>query len=151
MPALIITLADAVVNALNDATLSQSFTAERVYVPTYAKQDEEGEDELAELRVSVVPSESSMAVLSRGEDDFTYVVDIGVFKRLADMTNALADPLMTLVEEIIDLFRSRAIREAMPAKLVSVENPPVYSPDHLREHQVFASVVRLGFRKERAR
>jgi hypothetical protein len=150
MPALIITLADAVVDALNDATLSQTFTAERVYVPTYAKQDEEGEDELAELRVSVVPSEQSMAALSRGEDDFTYVVDVGVFQRI-NLTNDAADPLMLLVEEIIDLFRSRAIREAMPAKLISVENPPIYSPDHLREHQVFASVVRLGFRQERAR
>jgi hypothetical protein len=150
MPATIITLADAVVDTLNDATLSQSFVAERVYVPTYAKQDDEGEDELAELRVSVVPSESSMAVLARGSDDFTYVVDVGVFQRI-NLTNDAADPLMLLVEEIIDLFRSRAIREAMPAKLISVENPPIYSPDHLREHQVFASVVRLGFRQERAR
>ena len=87
------------------------FVAERAYVPTFSKQDLD-EDEFATLRVTVVAREITTAVFSRTPTHtHDYVVNVGVQQRIDSgpldepARNALCDPLMRLVEEIVDLFR----------------------------------------------
>lgn len=153
MAAVIIELADAIVDVLNTAVrpvpISLPFTAERGYVVTYASQAEEGEDELAELRVSVVPLELTMKPESRCTDQFLYTIDVSIFKRLAALTNANADPYSLLAQEIMDLFRDPATQAQLPARLVSAENPPIFDAELLRTKNLFGTVVRLILRKDR--
>jgi hypothetical protein len=152
MAAVIVEIADAVVDTLNDATLSQSFTAVRAYVPVYARQDTEGADELADLLVTVVPRSTTLAMLSRRDDDFDYVVDIGIQQRV-EVTNAVVDARMLLAEEVLDLFRGKrlVLVYSDDPLCVAAANDPIYAPDHLDQHRVFTSVVSLTYRLARAR
>jgi hypothetical protein len=146
--AVILQIADAVVAALNGATLSQTFLAERAYVPVHELRD------LVTLRVSVVPTGLSLQLLNRSPRHLIdYVVDIGVQKHIDGdaLTTAevLAecDPLMLLAEEIGDLFRGKSLAIAAGAAVcVEIANRPVFAPAHLDEKRVFTSVVSLTFR-----
>src|SRR3954464_1021925 len=108
MPATVIAIADAVVSTLNAAaeanSLSLYFVAERAYVPVY-----DSARDFVDLKVTVVPHGLTFAALARRSDDFDYVVDVAVQKRIeagaktAAEIAVAADPLMVLVEEILDL------------------------------------------------
>lgn len=149
MPASVIAVADAVVAALNGAGLSQPFTAERQYAPKFDIED------LDTLQVTVVPSTLTVTPLARGHDDYEYLVHVAVQKRLARTATTDAavrsagDALMTLVEEVVDLFRAGG--DFGGARWVGVENAPIYDPDHLYNKQTFTSLVGLRFRESRAK
>jgi hypothetical protein len=150
MAAVVIEIADAVAAALNTASLSMPFVAERLYVVKVGKQDEDADD-LATLKVSVVPNRLSLIQITRGDDDFSYVVDIGVQKRVENYTPAVVDPYMRLVEEIIDLFRDQGLPSYPDASFDSVENDPIFVPGHLHEDEVFTSIISLTFKVDRPR
>jgi len=147
MAAIILQLADAVTTALNAATLSQSFAAVRSYIPVYGKQDEDADD-LSTLTVAVVPSELAFTTEARNSDEFDYIIDIGIFKRV-EPTNDVCDPLMQLVEEIADLFRGDTVTASLPARFVSATNAPIYDQEMMRQQNIFAALIRLFFKKSR--
>jgi hypothetical protein len=151
MSATMTDIAEAVLTALNMSTLSQSFTATRSYVPVRQLE------ELSTLRVTVVASSLEMVILDRsGRGQFDYVVDIGVQKNIGcgPMTEAqvvaACDPLMLLVEEIVDLFRFEALGSTL-ATCTEARNNPIFVPSHIDEKRVFTSVVSLTFQSHRAR
>ena len=142
MSAVIVEIAEAVVAAIEAATLSQPATVKRAYVPVHELTD------LVDLAVTVVPTSIGVTPLTRHSDDHEYTVDIGVQKRCTPDTTD-ADPLMLLVEEIIDLFRGKTLTGYTAAKCLRVANDPIYVPAHLDEERVFTSVVTLTFRVAR--
>ena len=142
MSAVIVEIAEAVVAAIEAATLSQPATVERAYVPVHELTD------LVDLAVTVVPTSIGVTPLTRHSDDHEYTVDIGVQKRCTPDTTD-ADPLMLLVEEIIDLFRGKTLTGYTAAKCLRVANDPIYVPAHLDDERVFTSVVTLTFRVAR--
>lgn len=146
MSAAIVDIADAVVAVLNGASLSQSFTAVRYYVPVHDLRD------LVDLTVSVVPASLTSAILTRSNLASTdYVIHIGIQKVIGQgpMTNAQAlaavDPLMQLVQEISDLFNGKPLVGYTAADCMSVENDPIYAPQHMDQQRVFTSVLALTF------
>lgn len=146
MPATVITISDEIVETLNDATLSQSFAATRAYAPIFCKQDEEGEDELATLRVTVVPSLLTVAARDLApRDGFEWEIAVWVQKRVENTTAAI-DPLMNLMEEIIDLFR--VWRTRPNTRLIGIEASPV-SPEWVDTQRAFASAITLTVRVTR--
>lgn len=156
MAAVVVEIAEAVVEALNDATLSMAFTAERLYVPRFKRHASSPGDEdlpdLETLRVSVVPRELSLASLNRGADDFDYLIDVAIQKRLDSDGPAEVDPYMLLAEEVVDLFRGEALEASFGrASCMQAANLPIYSPEFLNDANVFTSVVTLTFRLARAR
>lgn len=149
MAAMIADIADAVVTALNNATLSQTFTAERSYVPLHELKD------LADLKVTVVPTGLTLSSLTRaGLSLYDYVIDIGVQKSLGSgaMTNAqivaAADPYMRLSQEIVDLFNSERIQipYGPSVNCITVTNTPIFAAKHIDEMRLFTSVISLTFR-----
>lgn len=147
MPAVVVEIAEAVVDVLNDATLSQTFTASRAYAPVFGVQDED-EDDLEELQVIVVPRELTAVPLARKSSMFDYVIDIGICKRSAD-TNALIDPLVLFAQEVMDLFRGKELEGYEQAKCVAVANNPIYDFAALTQNKAFMSLVTLTFSKSR--
>jgi hypothetical protein len=145
--AIIVIIADAVTAALNGASLSQVFTAERAYVPIHELKD------LSTLRVSVVAASLEGALLDRsGRNLYSYVIDVGVQQAIgrgpmsaADI-NVVSDPLMLLAQEIADLFDGQSLETYPRARCVDVKNVPIYVPQHIDEMRVFTSVVSLTFR-----
>jgi len=139
MGATTVDIAEAVKEALNGGSFSQAFGAVRAYRPEY---DLEG---LKDLRVTVVPKALEVAPVSRGSANHNVDVDVAVQKRTGMDTSAV-DALMALVEEIADYFRQKRLPDHETAVWVGATNEPVYSPEHLREHGVFTSVLTLSFR-----
>lgn len=136
----LIAIADAVVDSLNAATLSQPLTAERHYQPVFDLPD------MADLHVSIVPKGIEVLASSRNQNQHDYAIDIGIQQRITNDTEA--DALMTLAEEITDHFRlSRLPIDGIGSvPVLKVETNPVFAPEHLAEKRVFTSIITLTFR-----
>ena len=144
----IIQIADAVVETLNGATLSQPVTAVRHYLPEFDLK------EMDELHVSVVPAEMDEEIADRTRDRAEYKIHVAVQKRVAKqdppgIDTAAIDTLMQLVEEIDDLFRHKRLAGYEQAHWAKTENKPIYDPKHLKEHGQFTSLLVFTFRVTR--
>lgn len=139
MSASMVAIADAVTAELNGHSFSQPFNAQRLYLPIFDMQA------MSELKVTVVPKSISSSSLDRSRDNFDYQIDIAIQKKTPNEI-AVIDSLMLLVEEIGDHFRSNPLSSFPGARCTSVENTPVYAPDHLQELRQFTSVLTLTFR-----
>lgn len=144
MDATVLQIADAVVATLN-ALPDLGLNAERKYVPVHEIKD------LTAMRTTVVPRELSLVALSRHSDDFDYVIDVAVQKRVPGVEPGNLDPYMFLMEQILDAFRGRRLDQFDAALCVRATNLPIFEPTHLDEHRVFTSVVSLTFRVARNR
>jgi hypothetical protein len=138
----IVDIADAVVTALNSGTFSQSFQAVRHYQPVFELKD------MGTLHVSVVPKGIELELFTRTQVQADVQVDIGVQKKLESIEPADMDPLMRLVEEIGDYFRTHALT-GTPAVWIKTENVPIFAPEHLGKLRQFTSVLTLTFRQLR--
>ncbi|GIW56320.1 MAG: hypothetical protein KatS3mg082_2724 [Nitrospiraceae bacterium] len=137
--AIIIDIADAVVQLLNQASFSQTVAAERRYQPIFDLS------EMTDLHVSVVPRGVIRKSLDRARDSFEYQIDIAVQQK-TDMSQAALDGLMTLVEEIADCVRKQALTAYPDAHCTEIKNDPVYAADHLEEFRAFTSVLTAIYR-----
>ena len=138
--ATILDIADAVVAELNGGSFGLPFTATRAYIPRFDLE------EMATLRVTVVPKGVQITRGSRGKDQHDYRVDVGVQQKFEQEDAAELDSLMGLVEQIADHFRSLALETDPEAVCVAVENGPVYAQEHMREGRLFTSILTLTFR-----
>ena len=139
MPANIVAIADAITAELNGNAFSQPFTAQRQYLPIYDLKS------MSELKVTVVPKGLVSSSLDRSRDNFDYQIDVGIQKKTQNQI-ATIDALMLLVEQISDYFRSNPQSSYPGARFISVENTPIYAPDHLETMLQFTSVLTLTYR-----
>jgi len=143
---LTIDIAEAVTRQLNDeqGSFSQPFVAVRHSRPSFELA------ELKELRVSVVPRAISIVNLGRSLNQHDVSVDVAVQKKLSPQTQtAELDELMELLEQIGDCLRLKRLSTMPTAAWVRSENSPIYSPEHLEQHNVFTSVLTITFRVAR--
>jgi hypothetical protein len=143
--ALVIQIADAVVAALNGAHLSQPVSAQRYFLPEFDLKD------MDTLHVSVVPAELDEEIADRARDRAEYKIHVAVQKRVAKndppgLDQAAIDGLMTLVQDIDDLFRHKPLAGFTQACWAKTENKPIFDPKHLKEDSLFTSLLVLTFR-----
>ena len=138
--ATVLNVADAVVAELNAAALSQSVTAERLYVPSFDLED------LKELRVSVVPRELASTSLDRRRDFNEAMIDVAVQKKFDKGDAPEIDPLLDLVEEIADLFRHKRLASFPAAMWTKTQHVVLYSPEHWDSLRQFTSLLTLTFK-----
>ena len=139
MPAAIVQLADAVVADLNAATFSQAFVAARAYIPRWKLE------ELATIRVTVVPKDDVGERASRAQWQEDYQLDVAIQQRLGANETAQMDALVLLGQELADYFKSRNPAGDL-ATLVAVAFAPLFDPDHLEKHKTLTTVINLTFR-----
>ena len=139
MPAAIVQLADAVVADLNAATFSQSFTVQRSYLPRWKLE------ELATIRVTVVPKDDVGERASRAQWQEDYQLDVAIQQRLGANETAQMDALVLLGQELADYFKSRNPAGDL-ATLVAVAFAPLFDPDHLEKHKTLTTILNLTFR-----
>jgi hypothetical protein len=138
--AVVTDIADAVVTELNAHTFSQAFTAVRHYRPIFDLA------EMQDLHVTVVPKGLAMQRADRTRHQVDYEIDVAIQQKVAVVDAATLDPLMGLVEEVIDYFRNARLAAVPEAVCMGVRNEPVYAPEHLDELRQFTSVLTLTFR-----
>lgn len=135
-----IQIADDVVTVINGGsfTISDVFTAERVYIPENDIAD------LKSLRVYVMLSDDPQELLSRDTTQSDYSISVGIQKKTSNLTTDF-DDLVEFAEEINALFRF----SKLPATNVSwiySEIDPIYEPNYATQMNVFTSVLNLTFR-----
>ncbi len=148
MSAVVVEIADAVVAALNGAHLSQAVSAQRYYLPEFDLKD------MDTLHVSVVPAELDEEIADRSHDRAEYKIHVAVQKRVTKqdppgLDAEAIDGLMTLVQEIDDLFRHKTLAGYASAAWTKTENKPIFDPKHLKESGQFTSLLVLTFRVTR--
>ena len=137
-------IADAVAAHVNAGTFSQPVNAVRMYQPAFTLED------LADLRVSVVPRTVGIAAASRDSSTFECVVDVGVQKKLpAEGEQGEIDALLDLVEEITDHLRLKRLPDAPEAAWTGIAHEPVVSSESLEQRRVFTSVLSVTYRIRR--
>jgi len=136
----IVAIADAVTAELNAGGFSEPFTAQRLYRPQFELAD------MDTLHVTVVPQGISIEAVGRGLNQYDFRIDVAVQKRFSEGDAAELDPLMQLVEAIVDYFRFKRLETTPEAAWVKTENAPIYSPEHMEQLRQFTSVVTLTYR-----
>ena len=140
---LVIDIADAVAAELNAAppdTFSQAVTAARMVLPEFDLED------LAELKVTVVPKAVEITGAARSGSQYEIAVDVGVQKKLGQDLDTEVAALATLVEEISDYLCRRQLAQTPWAAWTAIRNEPVYAPEHLAGERVFTSVLTVTYR-----
>ena len=131
------TIAAAIVDALNAAPiLGVQLQAERRYL-VKAKRER-----LAELTTSVAVREGSLERDTRRDHRWTFTVDVGLQKAVDPFNVEEIDPLVELVEAIVDVL-SPTTDANHPLADYEWEKTEftLPLPQHLREQRVFTAVV----------
>jgi len=146
MAAVISQIADAVVTRLNvPSRFSVPVAAERVFDVSHSLET------LAGLKVSVLTRAWSGEAAARKLRQNDHEIQVGVQQRV-EATAAGCDPMLALVEEIVDHFLSDLSLAGVPSvKLAGASVDPVFVPEHLDEFGVFTSVITLTYREWRDR
>ena len=138
--ALIVDIADELVDALNAAEFTLEFEATRGYVPSFEFADMET------IHLTVIPKGLTKLRVTRADSQEDYKVDVAVQQKVEAVDAANLDPLMSLVEELAD-FCDALVAETTPrAVCITVENEPIYVSEHMRERRMFTSLLTLTFR-----
>lgn len=124
----LIELAEAVAASLAD------YGAEVQFVPEFRIRDTE------DMKIMVVPAGAEFKALSRGICEEILEVHLGVLKK------ATQDDVPELASFVQALGKSFLHERVGNAICTGAVFDPVYSPSHLREKGLFASVIELEFR-----
>lgn len=138
-------IADGIAAILGAATLSQVFSTTRLDLPRRSLEAISG------VVVTVVPRSKAKTILARSIVQEEVGVDVAVQAKVADDEPDTLAPYRTLTVEIDQLFEFGVIEEGgvRIASWCGSQIDPIYSPEHLEEHRLFTSVVRLTFKAVR--
>ncbi len=133
-------IAKGVVSVLNDETFSQKFQAVYSVKPGFELS------ELEQVRVVVVPKSLEIERISRVSSKYTVSVDVGVMRRLGNLTPEDAvDSLGELVDEIAEFLADITLSEFAEATFSGITNDPIYIPEHLTANRTFVSVLTVKY------
>jgi len=137
----LVEVADAVKDLINTGTFSPVVVATRLYAPDFTLED------LANLKVSVIPRSMETTIQTREKARDDAFIDVGIQDKVTDN---LADinPLMNLVDDI-DLFLRDRIRRKLGAPANAgwiATTRTAYDLDHLEKLRVFTSILSLTYR-----
>ena len=134
--------------AAPSGTFSQPFTPARKTIPRFTTE------ELATLRVTVVPKANVSERIGRGLVQTDYAVDVAAMKYVApaadgEVDQAEADKIVALAEEIQVFFDLRHLKDYADALWTNTAWNPSgapYAVELLETKSVMASILTLTFR-----
>lgn len=135
----IFAIANAIAAELN-REFADRFTAVVTPLPETAL------DELAGIKVSVVPKSLAPQQMTRSGRTDNYTVDIGIQAKLAGTPEAEIPTFVELTQRVLDFMWARPL-PTVPTVFISAEIDPIYSTEHLRQFRVFTSVVSVTYRQ----
>ena len=138
--ALAMDIADAVVVELASGSFSQAIAPQRMVLPEFSLE------EMADLRVTVVPKAVEVTGSTRSVCQHAVQIDIGIQKKLGKDLDAEVPMLCGLVDEIAAFLKRRPLQATSYAVWVRSANEPIYAPEHLAEQRVFTSVLTVTYR-----
>ena len=137
---LVMDIADAVAAELGTGTFSQAIAPQRMVLPEFGLED------MADLRVTVVPKAVEVIGSTRSVCQHDVQIDIGIQKKLGKDLDTEVPVLCDLVDEIAAFLKRRPLAAAPHAAWVRTANEPIYAPEHLAEQRVFTSILTVTYR-----
>lgn len=133
-------IVDLLEQGLGSDSFSETFTVERAYRPVQRLED------LAvdAMKVTVIPAANEIAQASRGFQRYDVTCAIVVQCRKSDTLNATLDPLMELVDEIVTYLAQFDV--TFQSSRMALGNDPIFVGEHIKDQQVFTSVVNVTYR-----
>jgi hypothetical protein len=146
MEAIEILIADSLASSLSLAEFAgeiETVDAIRTYVPDYTTE------ELADLKVSVVPGGTEVSPHTHGADLFEIEVHVVLGKKLS--TDAEIDDMIELRTNIVDAIRSKKLpagATTMPPGVawMNVTNAVTYDRDQVTGARVFLADIAVTYR-----
>lgn len=139
MASLVLEIADAVVDALNAATLPVTATAERSFRPV-----NELPDLVTEAKLFVSPRGMELVTDQRGEPQKLITIDVGLQKKFAEISEI--EDLLDAIEAISLLFHGKVISTDSGRGMCTEASPdPIYDAASIEQRRLFAGVVVLTF------
>ena len=129
-----IQMAEAVLQKIQEAL--PDIKAERRYVPSLELKDTK------ETRIIVVPKDITYERASRSHNNVQVAVDVAVMKKFQKGDADELDPLCDLVEQLLKLFDSKPLGDALCLKAL---NEPIYAQEHYEKWRQFTSLITLTF------
>jgi hypothetical protein len=143
MASTLVALADAIVARLNAGSFSLPFEARRGYRPVVELPD------LTAVVVTVIPKSLTISAATRADGFYDCAIDVGVQRKVNAEEREPLDDLMRWVEEIGDHLRAQPLDAFPAATWLSLENDPIFVPDHLEKEHVFTSVLTVTYKVRR--
>jgi len=145
MPAVIHTIADAVVTLLNAGVAAEAFALD--FTATRARVIDL--KATTALKVVVLGTAEETSQAARDEDSTDLRIEIGVVRRIdRDTFDASVDATVQLVEQVRDYLRDHEIAGAVQTEIAVA---PLYDHDRLLQKALFAGVVVATYRVYRDR
>lgn len=156
MTAVLVSVANAVTDALNGASLSQRITAVRSYADWELPLEDSDPSDVLLVDVVPVGMNYGTELASRDTLDYSPAIDVVVRKRLGPdkrqaggtFTLAEIDELVLFMEEINEYFtaaRLATYTEAAWDSEIGTKILAAYIPSHLRQHSQFTGRLRIPF------
>jgi len=147
MTAIEILIADSLAESLSAHTFPgtiQRVQAVRRFVPDYQG------DEVADLKVSVVPGECEVSNHTHGADLFESSIHVVIAKRFE--SDAEIDDLIELRSAIVDAIRSRVLPASSPpmpdgVAWMGITNAVTFNPDQVTGRRVFLGEITVTYRR----
>lgn len=143
----IIDIQEALTDLLNTASLSQEFTAARVYIPNYSISDSPGLLVFVLGLNSVVDMDAGMR---DGTNVETHTITVAVYNQIPRINgqpkSSNVDAMMVLVQELTDFIKTTPQILEDGTTLVGIRTSPVYDPALLDSQNTFCSVLQLDYR-----
>jgi hypothetical protein len=141
--AAITTIAEAVTTLINGATLSQTVTAQRCYIPNYDIQTTPG------LQIFVLATDQVIDIANgdRSSSADTYTLKLAIYKQLTrtdgQIVTADMDAMIYFVQQVSDLLKANDIEGT--GGLIATRNKPLYDPAQLDKNGTFLSVLEADY------
>lgn len=141
MPATSVTLAAAIVTAIEAGTYAETVRVARAWTP-FKDLTELQED--TEPQLTVIPSSHTQAPYTRSRAEWADQVSVDVGIRARCLTDDRADELALLTEEILDQIRTTVDTDGtLPLREARTE--PMYDVDTLDGYEIWFGVLRFTF------
>ncbi len=137
-----LSIADAVVVALNAASLSQSVVFARSYIPKFDLQSSKA------VQGSVVPKSDLREMGDAAHDAADVIIDVGVMKKLQlSVAEEIAeiDELLAYCEELKPLLNRQRFGDAV---CVGVKQDPICSVQEIDTSRVFLTALTATFKTD---
>lgn len=141
MAATVVTIADAIVSAVEAGTFAEDVRVQRTWT---AQMDLSELQEATEPKLTVLPAQHTQAPYTRDRAQWAdhVTVDVGIRARCLDA--ARADELAALTEEILDHLREN-INDQATLPLREARTDPLFDDETLATYQVWFAVLRFTF------
>ena len=142
MSTILIDICNEVRDYLSGLTLSQGFTAERVWVPLVTQITAE-----AGYLVYVAPTEREITPGTRGPDANEHEIKIGVFRKVGgteSQQNSAIDEAFILSQEVGEALSKQAFTiDSQESSVLSVKFEPAFDEALLKEDRIFAAMNKV--------